>query len=236
MKLHSYLDISQSGDLPTFQRRLVEFSQDLEFGLINAMVTVDAPGTDFVSVSIGNTPLGWEESWVSVQEGKRDPVLSRLKRMNVPFAYDQDFYVREGAGDLWEQQARFGYRTGIAVALHLQDHKHFFLGVDRDKDLPVDREEVTTLLASLQLLAVHAQDAALRLLTVQHAAPEPPRLTAREVEILRWTREGKSAWAVGEILAVSENTINFHVRNAARKLNASSKHQAVLKAMSFGLM
>ncbi|MEO8923676.1 MAG: LuxR C-terminal-related transcriptional regulator [Caldimonas sp.] len=236
MRLQPYLDISQSDDLPTFERRLIEFSHEFEFGLVNAMVVVKPPGRDAVCVSVGNVPEAFAQSFQNIEDSKRDPVLKRLRKMNVPFTYDQDLYVRDGAGDLWEEQAKFGYRTGISVALHLQDHKHFLLGVDRVEALPSDIDEVTDLLASLQLLAVHAQDAALRLLGVQAGVGEVPRLTARELEVLKWTMDGKSAWAVGEILSVSENTVNFHLRNVFRKLGSSSKHQAVLKAMSLGLL
>lgn len=236
MKLQPYLDISQSTDLPTFERRLVEFSQEFEFGLVNAVVIVDKPGHDAVVVSIGNTPSGHTETSSDSGVSRRDPVMKRLKRMSVPFVYDQELYVRDGAGDIWERQAMHGYSTGIAVALHLQDHKHFLLGIDRQKALPDDLEKVTHMMASLQLLAVHAQDAALRLLGVQGDAGEIPKLTGRELEVLRWTMDGKSAWAVGEILSVSENTVNFHLRNIFKKLGSSSKHQAVLKAISFGLL
>jgi DNA-binding CsgD family transcriptional regulator len=236
MRLQPYLDISQSSDLLTFERRLIDFSHEFQFGLVNAVVVVDPPGKDPVFVSIGNTPPEYADTYRSVEDSKRDPVLKRLKRMNVPFAYDQELYVRDGAGDLWEEQAKFGYGTGISVALHLQDHKHFLLGVDRDQALPRDVDEVTHLLASLQLLAVHAQDAALRLLGVQAISPDVPRMTSRELEVLRWTMDGKSAWAVGEILSVSESTVNFHLRNVFRKLGSSSKHQAVLKAMALGLL
>ena len=76
----------------------------------------------------------------------------------------------------------------------------------------------------------------MRLLGVQKPPGEAPKLTVRELEVLRWTMEGKSAWAVGEILSVSENTVNFHLRNVFKKLGSSSKHQAVLKAMSLGLL
>ena len=31
----------------------------------------------------------------------------------------------------------------------------------------------------------------------------PPRLTARELEVLRWTMEGKTAWETGAILGIS---------------------------------
>jgi DNA-binding CsgD family transcriptional regulator len=236
MRLQPYLDISQSDDLPTFRRRLIEFSQEFEFGLVNATLVVDKPGTDPVLVSVGNTPEEFVEASADVEAVKRDPVIRRMKRLSVPFTYDQELYVREGAADLWEEQAQFGYSTGISVALHLQDHKHFLLGVDRARALPSDLDEVTHLLASLQLLAVHAQDAALRLFGVQAAIADIPRLTSRELEVLRWTMDGKSAWAVGEILSVSENTVNFHLRNVFRKLGSSSKHQAVLKAMALGLL
>jgi len=37
----------------------------------------------------------------------------------------QDTYVREGLGDKWEEQARFGYSNGIALALHLPEGRHF---------------------------------------------------------------------------------------------------------------
>ena len=126
--------------------------------------------------------------------------------------------------------------TGLAVALHLSNRRHFLLGLDRETPLPKEDEDVTALLANLQLLAVHAQDAALRLIGVQSAPGDDPKLTAREKEILRWTMEGKTAWAVGQILRVSEHTVNFHLRNAQKKLDASSKHQAVLRALALGIL
>ncbi|MCA1379001.1 helix-turn-helix transcriptional regulator [Bradyrhizobium sp. IC4060] len=48
-------------------------------------------------------------------------------------------------------------------------------------------------------------------------------LSERERQCLRWVEEGKSSWAIGVILNVSENTVNFHVKNAMRKLETSSR-------------
>jgi DNA-binding CsgD family transcriptional regulator len=70
----------------------------------------------------------------------------------------------------------------------------------------------------------------------QKLSPPVPKLTPREREVLNWTREGKSAWAVGQILAMSEHTVNFHLRNVMRKLNVSGKHMAILRAMSLGIL
>lgn len=61
-------------------------------------------------------------------------------------------------------------------------------------------------------------------------------LTPRELECLRWTMEGKTAWEVGTILGISERTAVLHLNNAMHKLDCSSKHQAVLKALRLGLI
>jgi DNA-binding CsgD family transcriptional regulator len=237
MRLQRFLDVSQSCDVETFERRLIGFVQEMDFAIASAALVIDPPGEDPVVAMIGNTPKGYEDAQRDNVDVQRDPVIKRLKTLSVPFVYDQQLYVHAGAADLWERQAPFGFRTGIAVALHLPGHKHFLLGVDRETDLPKEDEKLTRMLADLQFLAVHAQDAAQRLL-----GPTPvgmtdiPRLTPREIDVLRLTRDGKSAWVAGKILSVSENTINYHLQNIHRKMNTSSKHQAVLRAMALGLI
>ncbi len=52
-------------------------------------------------------------------------------------------------------------------------------------------------------------------------------LTKREAECLRWAAEGKTNWEIATILNVSENTVRFHFKNLLRRLNATSRAQAV---------
>jgi DNA-binding CsgD family transcriptional regulator len=66
--------------------------------------------------------------------------------------------------------------------------------------------------------------------------PETPKLTPRELDCLRWTMEGKTAWEVGTILGISERTAVLHLNNGMHKLGCSNKHQAVLKALRLGLL
>jgi DNA-binding CsgD family transcriptional regulator len=110
------------------------------------------------------------------------------------------------------------------------------LGVDRDRALPTDRHELTRVVADLQLFAVHALDAAMRVLIPAESASESPPLTPRELEALRWTMDGKTAWEVGSILGITERTAVLHLNNAMRKLGCVNKHQAVLKALRQGLI
>jgi len=154
----------------------------------------------------------------------------------VPIFWDHETFVRNGAADLWEEQAPYGFHTGIAMALHLPNGNHFLLGVDRDQPLPTNEDELTRIVAYLQLFAVHAQDAAFRVLVAPEHRPETPNLTPRELEVLRWTMEGKTAWEVGMILGISERTAVMHLSNATHKLGCTTKHQAVVKALRLGLI
>ena len=117
--------------------------------------------------------------------------MQHCKRNSMPIIWSQKTYAEQGLGEKWEEQARFGYRHGIAMALHMPEGRHFFLGVDRDQPVPADPVSMTRLVADLQLFAVHAQDAALRILTPAMNSPGAPSLTPRELETLRWTMEGK---------------------------------------------
>lgn len=237
MRHQDYLDVAASRDKATFEQRLLRFAQDMDFGIVTAALAVDQPGEKPLFVMIGNTPQGFMDASRSFVGLQRDPVLKRLKSTSTPFVYDQSLYVEEDAADLWEEQAPFGYRTGISMALHMPAGRHFLLGVDREAPLPAEDSALTRLLADLQLLAVYAQETAVRVL-LPEATPLSPQLhlTAREREVLQWSREGKSAWAVGQILSMSEHTVNYHLRNTMRKLGVSSKHIAILKATSFGLI
>jgi LuxR family quorum-sensing system transcriptional regulator SolR len=68
-------------------------------------------------------------------------------------------------------------------------------------------------------------------------APEArARLTSREREVLCWTGEGKTSYEIGQILNISERTVNFHVNNVLLKLTSTNKVQAVVKAIAMGLI
>jgi DNA-binding CsgD family transcriptional regulator len=219
-----------------FQNEIIGFTKRLGFETVSATVVIDHLLGEAEFITVDNTPRGYREAFVNRANGKVDPVMQHCKRHSMPIIWDQETYVTHGLVDKWEEQARFGYRYGIAMALHLPEGRHFFLGVDRDQPIPPHAAEVTRIVADLQLFAVHAQDAAQRILTPVSTAPGAPALTPRELETLRWTMEGKTAWEVGTLLGISERMAALHVNNATHKLDCVNKHQAVLKALRLGLI
>jgi DNA-binding CsgD family transcriptional regulator len=231
-----YSSVLAARDRDEFREEVVRFAQHLGFDTVAAITVVEhgVAGTDFISVD--NTPQAYSDAFRNAMVMRRDPVMQHCRKQSVPIVWDQQTYTGQGMGELWEEQAQFGYSTGIAMALHLPEGKHFILGVDRDQPLPADLVELQRVVADLQLFAVHAQEAAVRLLLPQPLQPEKPALTPRELEALHWTMEGKTAWEVGAILGISERTAVLHVNNAMHKLGCASKHAAVLKALRLGLI
>ncbi|MCV2352772.1 autoinducer binding domain-containing protein [Paucibacter sp. B2R-40] len=231
-----YQSVLEARSRDVFANELEHFTKAMGFDNFSAMTVVDHSlgRSDFINID--NCPPGFKDAWSDPSLASLDPVMQHCKRQSVPIVWDQRTYVNKNAGHLWEVQARFGYRTGVCLALHLPEGRHFVLGMDRSADLPSDAAQLTRLVADMQLFAVHAVDTALRVLLPPEQQLDRPHLTPRELEALRWTMDGKTAWEVGAILSISERTAVLHLSNAMRKLDCNNKHQAVLKAMRLGLI
>lgn len=61
-------------------------------------------------------------------------------------------------------------------------------------------------------------------------------LTIREMEILKWIKEGKSSWEISVILGCSKRNVDFHVNNIKLKLNAVSRPHIVAIALRNGII
>lgn len=237
MRHDDLLAIGSSRDRATLEAVLIRTAFDLGFDLMSSFLVTERPGRRPLIEIVENTPEGYRETSRESEPAQRCPVLQHIKRSHRPIIYNQWTYLQAGAMDLWELQAQFGYKAGIVVAMHLPEGRHFVLGVDRDQDVSADESERLRLVGILHSAAACAVEPALRLLGGESPTDcEPPRLTQREREVLRWTALGKSAWLIGEIMNLSESTVNFHLRNAMRKLKCNSKHVAAYKASMLGLI
>ena len=53
---------------------------------------------------------------------------------------------------------------------------------------------------------------------------------------MHWAALGKTSRQTGDILGLSQHTIDFHVRNACVKLGAGNRRAAVAMALRLGLL
>jgi DNA-binding NarL/FixJ family response regulator len=61
-------------------------------------------------------------------------------------------------------------------------------------------------------------------------------LTSRELEVLRLIRDGHRNKQIADELAISETTVNFHIKNLVDKLQANDRTHAVTIALRRGLL
>lgn len=84
------------------------------------------------------------------------------------------------------------------------------------------------------MIALYAFEVYDRLRREENAAARP--LTRRELEVVRWTAQGKTSAEIGQILSLSDHTINAYMNNAIRKLDCVNRTQLVAKAIRMKLI
>ena len=70
----------------------------------------------------------------------------------------------------------------------------------------------------------------------KRASALAPVSRSTERDVLSWASRGKTVPDTAEILSLSEETIDTHMRHAMHKLGANNKTHAVVKAIYLGLI
>jgi LuxR family transcriptional regulator, quorum-sensing system regulator CviR len=218
-------------------RSLVRRLQDLigaRAGVTAITSTWGAGKDPLVGLRVVNVDYPAEYLGVLGQRGlfARDPVV-REHFLGFKLQHWADTFAREpgrlngAVGEILSLADDFGMvgtREGLGYASGVRDPREAaasffcFQGLARSRRT----EEI------LALVVPHLHVA---LRGVARASPDSTPLTERETEILRWVAQGKTTWAISEILSISERTVKFHVGNAVRKLDATTRTHAVAVAL-----
>lgn len=234
--LDSFVDVTFSESVEDYRSKLVSFARDRGFDYASGVVVLDLPQGAYDFNSVDNIPTTYRDTAGSDPAAyRRDPVMQHCKRSPLPIVWDQGTYVQADAADLWETQSAFGFRSGIAVAMHMPNGRHFMFGVDGDRKLTAANVDFTALVADIQLFAVYANEGATRVFG-EHAPQSLRTLSERELECLKWVVEGKTAWETGLILGIEERTVTKHLQGCMSKLGAVNKIQAASKALRLGII
>lgn len=132
--------------------------------------------------------------------------------------------------DLSRLLRRFGMKTTAVMPLHSLEGERFLLQFDGDR-CPVEQPELN----ELGMIALHAFDVFEKLRRSERISLPGP-LSARELEVVRWTSQGKTSVEIGRILSLSDHTVNAHMTNAIKKMDCVNRTQLVAKAIRLGLI
>ncbi|MDX1252261.1 MAG: autoinducer binding domain-containing protein, partial [Gammaproteobacteria bacterium] len=154
-------------------------------------------------------------------------------RSLLPILWSDDAFA--SARELWEDAQSFGLRFGWAQSSRDANGVGGMLTLARSDD-PLSAGEMRDKGLRLIWLTQMAHLGMSRCLTARLVPEIEVTLSSREVEVLRWTAEGKTSSEVSEILGISERTVNFHINSTLTKLNASNKTAAAIRAAMLGML
>lgn len=179
-----------------------------------------------------NFPKEWNAHYQADRHFiEQDPVMALSRSSTAPVLWEDELYKE--APEYRSLACSHGLRHGWTQSLHDHIHDISQLSVARPTH-PISTLEF--LAESAQLLWLHN---VLHELICNHhrkAMDPAPALTDRELEVTKWTADGKTASDIACILSLSPSTVNFHIRSVITKLNVSNKTAAVVVAVRHGLI
>jgi LuxR family quorum-sensing system transcriptional regulator CciR len=201
-------------------------------------------------IVIANYPESFVASYLRLGRDAVDPVLALAADTITALLWDDVVAGRSLSAEqraLADERRAAGLHDEVTCPIHGAHGQRFALRFARAEPGPCDRSHTAT----LQILAIHVYYALTRIWaeTAKAAASSESladhgqaqiaglcALSQREREVMLWTARGKSASSISVILDLSENTVNFYVKNAMRKLGTTNRVVAVVLAVRSGLI
>lgn len=227
-------EITVSETRPRFMQTMIRVAQ--EFGFDHVSI-IAAPSVNDLFLG----PLVYE-STIPTQFVKefdrahlltRCPVLPRMVDSILPQSWSLDVTGPSADFDcpevMHELLRRYGLLMGTIFPVNSVDSTRFFIRYDGKRSL-LDQAELN----ELGMISIHAFDVfdRMRRAGQNHVST----LSARELEVLRWTSQGKTSVEIGQILSLSDHTVNAYMTNAIKKLDCVNRTQLVAKAIRLKLI
>jgi len=231
------LEMLHSRSVKEFSKRLFAFTENLGFSTVAAMVITDHSPTLTEFQTVTNAPAAYLGEFENLELGRIDPVSQHCKRSNAPIVWDRRTYGSPREQQLWERQAEFGIRSGLAIAMHPGKCRHFMFGADWNHDRCASVPHFRRISEDLIEFAAHAQAAAFELCQpAPLASDSSPILTRSELDALSRSMDGHTSWEIGAAMSISERHATLLLRRAMKRLGCSTKYEAVLRAIRLGII
>jgi len=187
-------------------------------------------------VAWAKIPNGYYDAYMQNRWERIDPVVACSLRAVRPFFWNDvvdQTKLSEAQIKFMNECRDLKVQSGVVFPFHGPGHQLDIMSVSRRTSEPPNKERSELLHA----VSVQTWKRFLELSEEQlFADPEGIALTARELEILRWCKDGKSRPEIGDILSISTKTVEFHLSNIMNKLGATTQITAVVIGIQRGII
>jgi len=191
-------------------------------------------------IAVTTYPDQWVERYIRKDYTALDPVISMGPKKLLPFSWGEEFNpIRledTKQKNFFSEAYDFNLRNGLSIPIHGHAGEFAQLTLVADGPQKEADETIAEHRFAAHLMAMYYHQAAGGMLIEQANKTIKAPLTPRERDVLRWAAKGKTAWEIASILAIGETTVVYHIENAKKKLGASSRAEAVVKAIYKGLI
>ncbi|MDR6102937.1 DNA-binding CsgD family transcriptional regulator [Agrobacterium larrymoorei] len=199
------------------------------FGFIHTtLMKVPTQGDDTLQPVLLETtiPIGFIRSVDQHHKLHDCPILAKIANSSLPqyWCFEDDIPVPPYSAAIKKLMEKYGIVSGVIAPINGLNGRRYVLRLEGDCSKPNQ-----TVLNEIGIVAIHAFDVYDRIRKAELVAPKT--LTKREIEVIRWTSHGKTSSEIGQILSLSDHTINAYLNNAIKKLDCVNRTQLVAKAI-----
>lgn len=174
--------------------------------------------------------LDYPPQWVELFSARRldrvDPVFRFADRAAIPFSWDEPAFLAtlDTAQRAILAEARaMGLDRGYTIPIHAP------LTLAASCSLVPDSDRIDRAAYGMAHLMASYLHEALAPLVAAHLNSR--YLSKRERECLELAAQGKSDWAIGQILGIGERTARTYIERTKRRFRVASRTQAVVQAL-----
>ena len=179
----------------------------------------------------------WQDHYQAKGYDRVDPVISHCAKHSVPITWDDQLFAKPQAAKVYRDARDFGLVSGVTFPIHGPGVEVALLSLVSARPVGHTTPDLAVLFAQGHLFACYLHEAIQNLAVRSAQAPANQKsLTEREKQCLLWAAVGKTSWEIAKILNISERTTVFHFTNAAVKLGAVNRRQAVVRAIALGFI
>lgn len=218
----------QAASLDALHQLIEAITHDFEirYFLLSHHINVLGPNV----VQLSNYPPDWSNSMRRKSQFAADPVVRACRKRAAPFLWselDQLVTMTRIQRSILEGAAQAGFGPGFTVPIHIPGEcmgsGSFAVGYGKALN--------TSVIPSLQYVTCFGFEAARRLAIrtdqVTSTPSTAPGLTARQLDCVVLMAQGKSDWAAGKILGLSQRTVQEHIDKAREAYGVSSRQQLI---------
>ncbi len=230
--IQDFLDgIEAINTLQELQNNFNEEIKPLGFDKHTCLSFVDMNNPPPNAIQLFSFPEEWVSHYKKEKYFEDDIVLQTIYREATPCIWKDIKQPNRRNQKIFSEAKEFGICNGITIPIVIPRLYPCTVNIAGDNS-DVDPE----VFYALHLMAVHYHHRILEIGGDLFTPLRQNRLTTREKECLKWVARGKTSWEIAFILGISENAINFHIKNIFRKLDVSTRAMAVFQASQLGLI